>query len=148
MQAPQIDAANPSGLLGAANQPVFPAHGAHVVSIRQVQQWQYPFPPPGDIKEYEAILPRAFDRMTKMAEQTIDSERVEQKSLHVNSMLGTFLGGVITMGAMVCSLICVFRGALWVAGAFLSVPVMSVAKAFIESTRSRANSPSATESGS
>lgn len=42
-------------------------HGAHVVSIQQVQQWQYPYPPPEDIKEYEAVLPGAFDRMMKMA---------------------------------------------------------------------------------
>ena len=148
MRAPQIGAANPGGLLGAANQSVFPSHAPHVVSIQQVQQWQYPFPPPEDIKEYEAILPRAFDRMMKMAEQVIDSERVEQEGLRVNSMLGTLLGGLVTMGAMACSLVCVFRGAFWVAGAFLSVPVMSVAKAFIESARSRANSLSATESGS
>ena len=135
MQAPQI---------GAANQPVFPSHEAHVVSIHQVQRWQSPFPAPEDIKEYEATLPGAFDRMVKMVEQSqgsqIDSERIAQKSLHVNSLVGTLLGGLVTIVAMACSLVCVFRGAFWVAGAFLSVPVMSVAKAFIDSARSRANS--------
>ena len=146
MQAPQISPANPSGLSGAANQPIFPSHGAHVVSIQQVQQWQYPYPPPEDIKEYEAVLPGAFDRMMKMAEQAIDSERIEKESLRVNSMTGTLFGGLITIAAMACSLVCVFRGAFWVAGAFLSVPVMSVAKAFIESTRSPSHSSSATVS--
>lgn len=61
-------------------------------------------------------------------------------------MAGTLFGGLITIAAMACSLVCVFRDAFWVAGAFLSVPVMSVAKAFIESTRSPSHSSSATVS--
>ena len=149
MQVPEMAAAS-GGLFGAANQPIFPSHAAHVVSIQQVQQWQSPFPPPKDVKEYEAILPGAFDRMVTMVEQSqgaqIESERAEQESLRVSSMQGTLLGGLVTMGAMACSLVCVFRSAFWVAGAFLSVPVMSVAKAFIESTRSRAKLPSTTTS--
>jgi uncharacterized membrane protein len=151
MQVPQMDAAR-GGLLGAANQPIFPASAAHVVSIQHVQQWQSPFPPPKDVKEYEAVLPGAFDRMVTMVEQSqgaqIESERAGQESLRAYSMQGTLLGGLITLGAMACSLVCIFRGASWVAGAFLSVPVMSVAKALIESARSRANSSTATESGS
>jgi uncharacterized membrane protein len=151
MQMPEMGAADPGSLLGAANQPVFPSHGAHFVSIQQVQQWQWPIPPPEDIKEYEAILPGAFDRIMKMAEHAlgaqIESGRTEQESLRINSIAGTLLGGLVTIVAMACSLVCVFRGAFWVAGAFLSVPVMSVAKAFIESTRSRANSSPATPSG-
>jgi uncharacterized membrane protein len=138
--------ANLGSVLGAAGSPTFPPPGAQVVSIQQVQQWQSPYPPPEHIKEYEAILPGTFDRIVKMAEQAqaaqIESVRTAQESLRANSILGTLLGGAVTVVAMICSLVCVFHGALWVAGAFLSVPVMSVAKAFIESAKSRSDSSS------
>jgi uncharacterized membrane protein len=135
----------PAGIL--LNQPAFPPPSQFLV--QQVQTWQSPYPPPEHIKEYEAALPGAFDRILKMAEQgqaaQIQSVRTAQRNLLADSQRGNYLGFIITAAAMGCSMVCVAYGAMWIAGLFLSVPVMSVGKALIESAKSRAESPSTSQ---
>jgi uncharacterized membrane protein len=121
------------------NQPAFPPSSQFVV--QQVQTWQSPYPPPEHIKEYEAVLPGTFDRILKMAEQgqaaQIESVRTAQRNLLADSQRGNYLGFIITAAAMGCAMACVAYGAMWIAGLFLSVPVMSVGRALIESAKSR-----------
>ena len=127
-------------MLGASGKVMFPAPGPQLM-IQQVQHWQSPYPPPEHIKEYEAILPGTFDRIIKMAEEAqraqIDSTRRAQDNILADSKRGNYLGAIVTVLAMICAMVCVYKSAIWIASVFLSLPVMSVGKALIESAKAR-----------
>jgi uncharacterized membrane protein len=110
-------------------------------SIQQQTTWQGPYPPPEALERYEQLLPGAFNRMITMAEQLqasqIDEARRALSYTRADSRRGQWLGFFSTVGAMEGALICVYLASPWVAAAFLSVPVMAVGKALIESARSQ-----------
>ena len=123
--------------------PGFPmAVGGIPVAQAQLQVWQGQYPPPDAIERYEAVLSGSFDRMIVMAErlqaaQIAESSRVIDYT-HAESRRGHWLGAGTMVVAMACALIALALGNGWVAGAFLTVPVMGVAKALVDSAKARA----------
>jgi len=110
-----------------------------------VQLWQGQYPPPDAVEHYEKVLPGSFDRMIAMAERLQAAQIDESRRVHdyaqADSKRGHWLGAGSAVLAMLCALGALALGNPWVACAFISVPVMGVAKALVESTRK----PSATE---
>jgi uncharacterized membrane protein len=107
--------------------------------IQQAAHWQGPYPPPEAVERYEKVLPGTFNRLIAMAEQ-LQSSQIEQSKLalefaQANSARGHWLGfagmGLAIFGALVC----VWFGEPWVAAAFVSVPVMAVAKALVDAAK-------------
>ena len=126
-----------------------PQGGAPLITgaiTQSVQVWQGQYPPPDALERYEALSPGAFDRMMRMAEQLqaaqIENSRRALEYTRSDSRRAHWLGWattVLAMGGALCSL---WLGNGWVASAFLSVPVMAVARALIESgKRERHSSP-------
>ena len=117
----------------------------------QVQVWQGQFPPPEAVEKYEAILPGAFDRIIAMAER-LQAAQIEETTRAQNytrddSRRGHWLGfsatALATIGAAVCTIVAAIMGATgayFVGAALVSVPVMAVARALVESSKA----PSAT----
>jgi len=112
--------------------------------VQQVQVWQGPYPPPEAMRDYESIQPGTFNRLVTMAEQAQDAQigsmQRAQEFLRRDIRRGQVLGSLISLVAMGCAVFCVMHNQPWVAAMFLSVPVMAVAKALIEGTRSAAAS--------
>lgn len=139
----QLQLPNLGFFSSAPTQPIFPPATPQLI-IQQTERWQSPFPAPEHVKQYEAVLPGTFDRIVRMTEQAqaaqLESERYALERLCADSRRGNYLGVAITVSAMLCSMICVFHNAMWIAGLFLSVPVMSVSKVLIESARLRFHS--------
>lgn len=112
---------------------------AQKLLVQQMQSWQGPFPPPEAIKQYELVLPGTFDRMLKMAEEAQQAQVATtfraQEFARLDTRRGHWLGFAATVVAMLGAILCAYLRQPWVAGLFLSVPVMSVAKALIESKR-------------
>jgi uncharacterized membrane protein len=105
---------------------------------QQAQHWQGPYPPPEAVERYEAVLPGTLNRLITMAEQ-LQAAQVQQSATALeytqrDTRRGHWLGFATTIAAMGGAIIALQYNA-WVAGAFLSVPVMAVAKALIETTK-------------
>ena len=110
-----------------------------IVQQQQLQVWQGQYPPPDAIERYEAVLPGAFDRMIRMAEGTQSAQiRVVEDGLKATARdvaRGHWLGFITSLAAMCGAIGSVLLHQPWVAGAFLSVPVMAVARALVESAK-------------
>lgn len=104
-------------------------------------QWNAPFPPPDAIERYEKVQAGTWDRLLKMAEQAqaaqIEAEKRAQTLARGTSWGGLFLGCATTLVAMWLAYRCVVLDHPAIAAVFLSVPVMSVAKALIEARKRR-----------
>jgi uncharacterized membrane protein len=133
-------------LLGRVGMPFPSVLGAGVQFtlpgiIQQAQHWQGPYPPPDAIERYEAVLPGAFNRMIAMAEQLqaaqIEEARRVNEYTQRDSRRGLWLGWSTTVLAMIGAIGCLYFNSPWVAAAFLSVPVMAVARALVESAKSQ-----------
>jgi uncharacterized membrane protein len=122
---------------GAPIQLPFPGMVARVQ--QQVQVWQSPYPSPEALREYERLQPGAFNRMLTMAEQAqaaqINSIKIAQENQRTDTRRVQFLGAGITVLAICAAVYLAMHGQTVVAGLLLSVPVMSVGKALIESAR-------------
>jgi uncharacterized membrane protein len=106
---------------------------------QQASHWQGPYPPPEAVERYEGVLPGTFNRLITMAEQ-LQAAQISQSAqaleyAHADTKRGHWLGFTTTGFAMAGAIICAAIGDPWVAGLFLSVPVMAVAKALIETTK-------------
>lgn len=70
-----------------------------------------------------------------MVEQAWAAQVISGKCAEANVRAGSrranYLAASVTLIAMGCALFCVLYGRPWVAGAFLSLPVMSVARALV-----------------
>jgi len=114
---------------------MLPIH--QVQQVQQVQVWQGQFPPPEAIERYEVVHPGAFDRLIRMAERqqeaTIASTQQAMTYQANDVRRGHILGAVVTLAAMAGSGFAALHGATAVAVVFLGVPVMTVAKAFLDS---------------
>jgi uncharacterized membrane protein len=123
----------------------FPYPGAAPLGIaalvQQIQMWQGPYPPPDAVRQYEEILPGAFDRMIAMAEQAqaaqIEANNHAQNYLRDDTKRGHWLGFAATCTAMIGAVVCAWIGQSWVAALFLGVPVMAVAKALVDGARAQ-----------
>lgn len=139
---PPLDPAaqHPQVVLGVPPGLVLPAGlAASHVALQQIQVWQGQFPPPEAIERYEQVMPGAFDRLMKMAElqqaASISANSEARTLLSSDTRRGHWLGFSVTCAAMACALVCAIVREPWVAGIFLSVPVLSVAKALIDSAK-------------
>jgi len=113
------------------------------IAQAQLQVWQGQYPPPDAIERYEKVLPGSFNRMIAMAEQLqsaqiTESGRVVQYTAAA-AKRGHYLGAGTMVVAMACALAALHLGNGWVAGAFLTLPVMGVAKSLVDSARGRAD---------
>jgi hypothetical protein len=85
------------------------------------------------------VLPGAFDRILTMAEKQQDAGIAEAMRATAyrrgDIRRAHYLGAAVAGGAMICSLIALHMGSPIVAGAFLTVPVFSVARAIFETVR-------------
>ena len=120
--------------------------GAPQPSILQ-QSWQGPYPPPDAIEKYEHALPGFFDRIVNMAER-MEAAQIEQSAkalafqasaVKTGQWLGFAMGAIALVGAVICG----FLGEQWLAAAFVSVPVMGVATALVNSHRGASKPDSA-----
>jgi len=111
--------------------------GAIQTTQQTVQVWQGQYPPPDALERYEALLPGAFDRMMRMAEQLQAAQiQISQQALQyarADTRRAHWLGWVVAILAMGGALYALQLNP-WVASLFLGIPVMAVAKALIEST--------------
>jgi uncharacterized membrane protein len=103
------------------------------------QIWQGQFPSPASVEHYEKVLPGSFDRIIKMAEQAQEAQIEANRRAHEytrNDMRRGHYLGFAAMGLAIGGAIwCVILGQPWVAGAFVTVPVMGVARSLIESAK-------------
>jgi len=107
----------------------------------QQQLWQGQYPPPDAVERYEQTLPGAFNRIIVMAEQ-LQAAQIEINEnavdyAHRDTVRGHWLGFVLATLGMAGSLGALVLGSPWVAGLFLALPVMSVAKALVDSVWAR-----------
>jgi uncharacterized membrane protein len=107
-----------------------------------IQRWQGQFPPPEAVERYEKVLPGTFNRLIAMAE-TYQSAQIEetkraQDYTQRDTRRGTWLGFLAMVAGIVGSVIMTVLHEPWVASLCLSVPVMGVAKALIDSARTKA----------
>lgn len=120
-----------------------------VLAQQTVQSWQGPYPSPEAIEKYERVLPGAFDRILSMAErhqaaQIEDTSRA-QEYLRNDMRRVHWLGAGVAFLSIVGAVACTIYGSPVVAVALVGVPVLSVAKALIDSVRARpANSVAGT----
>jgi uncharacterized membrane protein len=116
--------------LGFPNMP-------HIQQVQQVQVWQGQFPPPEAIERYVAVQPDAFDRIIRMAERgqeaTIQQSKVAMAFQAADVRRGHVLGTAITFTAILGAVGAAYLGQVMVALALVGVPVISVAKALIDS---------------
>lgn len=89
------------------------------------------------MERYVAIQPDAFDRILTMAEQqqaaNIAALHQAQRYQHRDTERGQWLGALTTFAAMAGAAYCGVAGSTAVAIALVAIPVMSVAKALIDS---------------
>ena len=125
-------------LSGLGVQPMLPGLPT-LLGVQHTQVWQGQFPPPDAVERYEKVLPGAFNRIITMAERQQEAgiERSKQANIyrHADVKRAHYLGAAVTTIALIFALIALKMGSLIVAGAFLSVPVLSVGKAILDSVR-------------
>jgi hypothetical protein len=77
--------------------------------------------------------------MRKMAEQAqkdqVDTVRSANRSVLISHLTGMVLGAIVTLSAIAGAVYCASINQPWVAGVLLSVSVMAVAKALIDSAK-------------
>lgn len=102
-------------------------------------QWQGHYPPPDAAERFERLAPGAFDRMLSMAERAQEAQLASladvNRNIREDARRGALLGTAVTLASMLGAGVCACIGQPWVAGAFLGVPVLSVARSLIETTR-------------
>jgi len=123
-----------------------PQAGAQFQQVSfQLQAPNSQFPPPEAVRIYEQILPGAFDRIIQMAEKAqkdqADSVTFANQSLRKDIARGQYLGAGISLAALGCGMWCVLLNQAVFAGIFVSVSVMGVARALIESVRAPKPNP-------
>jgi len=118
---------------------MFPYAPVIGMGLQQVQMWHAPFPPPQAVRDYEHVLPGSWDRLLTMAEESqaaqISTMREAQKCCSHDTRRGHWLGVAALFGAMGGALYSVATRQPWAAAAFLSIPVMAVARSFTQTTR-------------
>jgi uncharacterized membrane protein len=135
--AAQLALASTSRSPYPSSTPILMASSAQAEQI--IQSWKGPYPPPEAIERYERLLPGAFDRMIKMAEQLqaaqIEDSRLALTFTQQDARRGHWLGFTIALLAVVGAVATAALGFPWLSALFLGVPLLAVAQALILSTR-------------
>ena len=101
--------------------------------------WQGPYPPPEAVERYEKILPGTFDRMLSMAERLQEAQINQSRDAVNYTMEDTrrahWLGWGLGIFALVVAIGCAWLGYPWLGAAALSVPVMGLGTALVNSAR-------------
>lgn len=109
------------------------------IAMAQVKLWQGQFPSPEAIEQYERASPGSFDRIITMAEKAqeaaIEAGREARRFQQKDVQRGHWLGAVVAILAITGAVICAYLNQPLVAGALVAVPVMSVAKALIDTVK-------------
>jgi uncharacterized membrane protein len=139
----------PPAILAQLQYP--PGPGALIGLQQALQIWQSPYPPPDAIERYEKINPGSFDRILKMVERLqaaqIEQTRIASQFTQNDTRRAQWLGFAVAITALLGALACLLLEYPWVAAVFLSVPVMTVARALIDSATAPSKSqPSTTQS--
>ncbi len=104
-----------------------------VVSVKS--SWQGPYPSPEAVERFEAILPGAFDRILRMAEENQRSENLlnqrAQTYLRDDIRRSHYFGAAVSTLAVCCSTACALTDHPTAAVALVGIPVMAVAKGFL-----------------
>jgi uncharacterized membrane protein len=144
-ETPALESSLGAHLTALEGQELPNAAGPVQVQLAQLHVWEGQFPPPETVERYEKIQPGAFDRIIAMAEAAQRAHWADTKRAHdyaqADTRRGQWLGAATTWLAIGAALGCiVFARNSWAAVAFLSVPVMAVAKSLIESAKSPSTS--------
>lgn len=120
----------------------------------QEKSWSGPLPPPEAAERYERLCPGSLNRHLTMMEKERDNNAAlshrqldlvaqqqvlaknGQKYLARDTKLGYWMGFVVACLAVVGTVICAMLGEKLIASLLLSVPLMSVATAFIKGASS------------
>lgn len=102
-------------------------------AIQQV--WQGPLPPPAALREYEEILPGAFDRILKLAENAQSNQHTQTMQAMAFTQMdmkrGHWMGFSFAVGCGIGAIaLAATTAAIAVPIGLLSVPVMAVAQTF------------------
>jgi len=132
-------------------QPGTPAAllGQLPVSTMQIQAkfWQGQLPPPDAMEHYEKVLPGSFDRILKMAERQqigqIENINLAQSYASRDVRRGHYLGFSLSALAMLAAAWFVHEHQPYIAALCLGVPVLSVARAFIDGAQPKQKKPEA-----
>ncbi len=119
----------------------FPA--APMLQMGVAQMWQGPYPPPEAMERYERILPGAFERIIKMAEN-LQAAQIEQSGTVIeltdqNTRRGQWLGWTLAAFSVVGAVVALWLGSQVGAVAFLGVPIAGVCRSLIEAARKPQN---------
>jgi uncharacterized membrane protein len=111
------------------------------MQVQQVQLWQGQFPPPDAIERYEQTLPGVFNRIVVMAEKHQDSQfKLQTQALEAartDTRRGHWFAFFITIFSIAGAALCTYLDQPLVASLLCGVPVLSVAKSFIDSVRGK-----------
>jgi uncharacterized membrane protein len=120
-----------------------PSQAGQIMMLGQVQTqqtvWHGPLPPPDALREYEQILPGSMNRILTMAEAAQNNQhaavmqamRFTQFDIRRGHWMGFIFSGLATLIAGYLA----WNGQVAVPIALVSIPVMAVGKAFIDSVR-------------
>ena len=115
---------------------------------QQVVQWQGPYPPPEAAERFEALHPGAFSQILAMAEHAqaaqIEANRTALEYAQKDARRGQWLGWSVSVVAVLAAVIVGIMGQPWLAAVFLSVPVLGVARALVDSGRASSETPTPT----
>ena len=93
----------------------------------------------------ERHAPGAVARVITMSEKAqqaqIEATALAQEYTRTDTVRGSWQGTGVTVLAMTLAFICGLLGHDWLGAAFVSVPVLSVARALIAAARPRGNAP-------
>nr|WP_226950089.1 DUF2335 domain-containing protein [Rhodococcus rhodochrous] len=110
----------------------------HSVHIRQ-EGWSGPLPRPSDLAEYEAILPGLANRIVAMAETTVDTQSVVERTLATGDVeavrRGQYLSSAIVVACVAGAIIAAVNDLPWASIGFLVPAVVQFAPKLIRSVR-------------
>lgn len=138
----------PAGVIFGADKSV-PGRAVVKKTSVQVMQWQSQYPPPAAVRAYEDVLPGSFNRILTLVEEgqkaSISTATTVNKNIHSDARRGSWQGTMVTLVAMVFALICAYINQPVLGGVFLGVPVLSVARALIATSRGKSRDSTSTD---
>ena len=136
----------PGAIVPAGDPPAAPTgapHGAagYVVARTQSASFSGPLPHPDMLKQYEAVLEGAANRIILMAEkQSAHRQDLERRvvvsDIH-KSYWGLVAAFVLALASTVCGSLVADHGQPWAGGAIATATVVALVTVFLKETRAR-----------
>lgn len=111
---------------------------------RQVSmQWEGPLPPPGALREFNALIPDGADRIMKLVEGEQShrhsmEDRLSKAEVFIEVGV-RILGAVVLIVSIIAAIVSIYLGADWKATvAFLSLPIMGTIAKVLSGVRAQA----------